>query len=48
MHTSGLLMFVLAVPLALVGLCDPNAKRGGAVAVAAVLMGPLGLVLAGV
>jgi hypothetical protein len=46
MHASGLLLFVLAAPLALIGLCDPNARRGGIIMIAATLMAPLGLVLA--
>jgi hypothetical protein len=42
----GLLMFVAAVPLAVVGICDPNGKRGSLVMLGAMLLGPLGLVLA--
>ena len=46
MHAWGLLLFVLAVPAAVLGICDPNAKRGSVLTVAAALMGPFGLLVA--
>ena len=46
MHGWGLLLFVLAVPAAVLGICDPNTRRGGVVTVAAAFMAPLGLLVA--
>ncbi len=46
MQGLGLLMFVAAVPLALLGMCDPKTGRGSIIAFGAALMGPIGLVIA--
>jgi len=48
MNVLGLLMFLAAVPLGLLGLCDPNFRRGSLILTGATLLGPLGLVVAAV
>ncbi len=48
MNAMGLLMFLAAMPLGLLGLCDRNLRRGSLVLVGATLLGPLGLVVAAV
>lgn len=46
MHAWGLLLFALAIPAAVLGICDPNTRRGGIITIAAALMAPLGLLVA--
>lgn len=48
MHAAGLLMFLAALPLGIVGLCDPDARRGTMALVLAGLSLPAGLVLSAV
>jgi hypothetical protein len=46
MAATGLLMFALSPLAAVIGVVDPNAKRGTALALASLVTAPLGLLIA--
>ena len=46
MQLLGFAVFLVALPLAGVGLCDPNTRRGDLVALTAMAAVPGGLILA--
>lgn len=48
MNAVGLLMFLAAMPLGVLGLCDRDFRRGSLVLFGATLLGPLGLVVAAI